>query len=131
MSIEIVRNSFMRCESTGDFGEKFYDIFLKKSPEIADSFASTDFKKQRKILRASVFILASRDVEDPKAKEVLEGVGHTHDKNHLDIRPELYVTWLESLCETVREMDPEWSEDLEVLWRQQVQLGINLITSMY
>ena len=128
---ESVRNSFKRCEAAGDFGESFYSIFLEKSPEIADLFANTDFKKQRKHLRASVFILVNQNVEEPKAKEILEGIGNSHNRSNLNIRPELYEIFLESLCETVKKMDPEWSEVLDSSWRQQVQPGVNLITSLY
>jgi hemoglobin-like flavoprotein len=128
---ESVRSSFERCEAAGDIGETFYGIFLKKSPEIADLFANTDFKKQRKHLRASVFLLVNRNVEEPKAKEVLEGIGRSHNKSNLDIRPELYGIFLESLCETVKEMDPQWSEELDSSWRQQVLPGVHIITSLY
>ncbi len=131
MTNDHVRESFKRCEASGDFADRFYGIFLKKSPEIADLFADTDFKKQRTHLRASVFMLVTRDVEDPKAKELLERIGESHNRSNLNIRPELYETWLESLCETVKNMDPEWTDELEHSWRQQMQPGVALITSLY
>jgi len=128
---ENVRDSFKRCESAGDFADTFYGIFLEKSPEIAELFANTDFKKQRTHLRSSVLLLVSRDINEPKAKHVIGSIGTSHSKANLNIRPELYDVWLESLCETVKQMDPEWSAELETGWRTQVQPGIDVITSMY
>ena len=131
MSDERIHESFKRCEASGDFAERFYSIFLKTSPEIGDLFADTDFKKQRVLLRASVFMLVTRDVAEPKAKEALQRIGISHSKANLDIRPELYETWLDSLCLTVQQMDPEWTEELETAWRDKMRPGIELITSLY
>ncbi len=51
-----VRTSFERCEATGDFADKFYAIFLNKSPKIPPLFAQTEFEKQRKLLRAPTWM---------------------------------------------------------------------------
>ena len=126
-----VRHSFDRCETTGQFAEQFYEIFLNSSPEVERLFANTDFNKQRKLLRASVYVLVTRDIDDPKAKELLNRVGHSHSRSQLDIKPELYELWLESLCQTVKRMDPKWTPELEQAWCDQMRKGIDLITSLY
>ncbi len=126
-----VHASFDRCEAAGDLAETFYDIFLNSSPEIAPLFAKTDFKQQRKLLRATVYIMVTRDVSDPKGHETLERIGHSHARAKLDIRPELYDLWLDSLCETVKGMDSEWTPALEQSWRDHMAPGIALITSLY
>ncbi len=126
-----IRASFDRCEATGDFAERFYEIFLASSPEVAPLFAKTDFNKQRKLLRASVYILVMRDVENPEAREMLERVGNSHSSERLNIRPDLYELWLDSLCKAVEVMDPDWSMGLEAAWRARMRPGIELITSRY
>jgi hemoglobin-like flavoprotein len=126
-----VRASFDRCEAAGDFAEKFYDVFLNSSPEIAPLFAKTDFKQQRKLLRATVYIMVTRDVTDPKGHETLERIGHSHARAKLNIRPELYDLWLDSLCETVKAMDAKRTPALERSWRECMAPGIALITSLY
>ncbi len=131
MNSSDVRASFDRCEAAGDFAEKFYEIFLNSSPEIAPLFAKTDFKQQRKLLRATVYIMVTRDVTDPKGREALERVGHSHARAKLNIRPELYDLWLDSLCETAKAMDAEWTPELERSWRECMAPGIALITSLY
>ena len=131
MPDERVRDSFNRCEAAGDFAEQFYDILLASSEEVATLFAATDFTKQRRLLRASVYIMVTRDVEDARAHEALERIGASHGHGQLNIRPEFYEVWLDSLCSTVAEMDPDWSESLEQSWRSQLRPGIDLITSLY
>ena len=94
-----VRASFDRCETAGDFAEKFYEVFLNSSPELAPLFAKR--------------------------------VGHSHARAKLNIRPELYDLWLDSLCETAKAMDAKWTPELERSWRECMAPGIALITSLY
>ena len=52
-------------------------------------------------------------------------------KSKLNIRPDLYDLWLDSVCETVKRMDPEWTPQVEQAWRERMAPGIALITSLY
>ena len=49
----------------------------------------------------------------------------------LDIRPDLYELWLDSVCQTVKLLDPEWTQALQLAWRDQLRPGISFITSHY
>ncbi len=126
-----VRASFDRCEKSGDFAECFYEIFLNSSPEIAPLFAKTDFEQQRRLLQATIYIMVTRDVDDPNWRETLEHIGRSHGRSGHDIRPELYDIWLDSLCEAAKRLDSEWAPDLETSWREHMTPGIALITSLY
>ncbi len=131
MSAAAVQASFKRCEQTGDFAEKFYSIFLNASDEIAPLFKDTDFKKQRLLLRSTVHMLVMKDIQDDRSHQQLKMIGESHSHRQLDINPELYEVWLDSLCETVKQLDSEWTEELEDHWRQKLRPAISLITSLY
>ncbi len=126
-----VKDSFDRCEASGDFAEEFYNIFLSSSAEVAAKFAETNFAKQRKLVRAPVYIMVTRQVDDPQARETLERIGESHGRSELDIRPDLYELWLDSVCQTVKLLDPEWTQALQLAWRDQLRPGISFITSHY
>ncbi len=126
-----VKLSFERCEVSGDFGKRFYEIFLDSSDEIALHFAETDFDEQRKLLRDSVTIMVSRDPRDPTMREALRRIGASHGRQGRAIPPLLYEYWLASLCDTVRELDPEWDEDLEKKWHVRMRAGMQVITANY
>ena len=128
---EGVRFSFERCEVKGDFAETFYNNLLGWSPEIPLYFAETDFDRQRELLRNSVHLMVSRDVADPEMREMLERLGRTHGRDGLNILPRLYEAWLDSVCLTVSEMDPEWDEDLERKWVVRLRAGIQIIMAAY
>ena len=65
------------------------------------------------------------------ARETLERIGESHGRSELDIRPDLYELWLDSVCQTVKLLDPEWTQALQLAWRDQLRPGISFITSHY
>ncbi len=130
-SHDVVQTSFDRCLATGDFFQTFYDIFLATSPEITSKFAQTDFNKQKNLIKASVAMMIRLGTGNANARRILEKVGNTHSRQALDIRPEPYDLWLDSLCEAIQRHDPDYSAELEALWRENMQEGIKLVTDRY
>ena len=130
-NLELVRCSFERSDKSGEFSNTFYEIFMSKSDDIKSFFKDTDFTKQKKLLRATVKILATKDIEDQKTKKLLEDIARTHNHSGYDIAPHYYRLWLDSLCETLSRLDPEYSEELESVWRKLMQISIDFIVARY
>ena len=128
---EAVRASFDRCEASGNFAETFYGKFLNSSPEIAPYFAATDFERQRKVLRQSVYMMVTSDVADPGMQDMMGNLGRIHSRAWRDIHPKLYELWLDNICEAAKELDPEWSEELEGKWRARLRDGMQMIMAAY
>ena len=126
-----VRSSFDRCEANGNFAETFYNNFLNSSPEIAPYFAATNFEKQRKVLRQSVYMMVTNDVADPGMRDMLGNLARIHSRAWRDIHPKLYELWLDSICKAAKELDPEWSDDLERKWRVRLRDGMQMIMAAY
>ena len=128
---EDVRRSFARCEQAGDFPEVFYRRFLTSSPRIAPHFAETDFEMQRKVLRDSVYLMVHRDAGDPDMREMLDRLGYAHGRRGRNIPPDLYELWLDSICAAVKELDPEWSDELDRKWRVRMRAGMQVVMAAY
>ncbi len=126
-----VQASYDRCSVSDGFFDTFYDLFLAKSPEVAAKFAHTAFPKQKKILKASLFVLVRFGTCDDHPPKVIERIGESHSRQHLDIPPALYDLWLDSLCEAIQKYDPEYTEALEQRWRRLMQEVIGIITARY
>ena len=126
-----VRSSFDRCEANGNFAETFYNNFLNSSPEIAPYFAATDFEKQRKVLRQSVYMMVTNDVADPGMRDMLGNLARIHSRAWRDIHPKLYELWLDGICKAASTLDPEWSEELERKWRARLRDGMQIIMAAY
>ena len=128
---EAVHDSLERCEANGSFAEVFYNTFLKASSEIAPYFASTDFERQRTLLRDSVYTMVSHHVTEPEMRGLLERLGEAHNRNNRNVLPILYELWLDSICETAEALDPEWSDDLDRHWRARLRPGMQIIMAAY
>ena len=126
-----VQQSYFRCCEADGFFDSFYARFLGKNDEISPKFAGTDFKKQNNLLKASLYMLVLYREGEEAVEKALEQIGRTHGRDGYDIRPELYELWLDSLCETVEECDPQCTPELVEMWRTRMRGGIDYITSMY
>jgi hemoglobin-like flavoprotein len=109
--------------------ERFYEIFLAASTEVAEKFANTDFAKQRQALRSSLFLLMLADVEGSPGQALLARLADSHGSKGLDIRPELYEIWLDSLCLAVEDTDPAYDDEVEQAWRGVMQPGIDTMVA--
>jgi len=58
--------SFQRCCAEPRFLDIFYDRFLASSSKVREKFAKTDFVRQKRALRASLYLilLAAQDERD-------------------------------------------------------------------
>lgn len=96
-----------------NFFQAFYENFLQTSPQIADKFKNTDMEKQQKLLKKSFYHLlvfyASNHADD-----YLEKIAIGHSQRELDIRPEWYELWLDSLINTLAEFDPDFNDSVEL-----------------
>ena len=128
---EAVVASYHRCEDATGFFDTFYDLFFAKSPEIAPKFANTDMEKQKQVLMASLLWVLRLYKNDPIARTEVEKLAQTHRRDEYDIRPELYKLWLDALCESVSQHDPQYSPSLDASYRNVMRPGIELMRSKY
>ena len=128
---ELFNSSYERCQSKPGFLERFYEIFLGSSEEVAEKFKHTDFSRQREVLKASLYMLMLASLGTPEALQHLERMAQLHSRGQLNIRPELYDLWLTCMLQTVKEFDRLFDENTEQAWRRVLQHGIDYIKSRY
>jgi len=113
-----------------EFLEKFYEIFIAKSHEIADKFKNTDMQRQRQHLHMSLNHMIYFSI-DRRASEELLRVGRLHNRSNLSIRPELYEVWLDGLLEAVKLFDPEFDDEVDLAWRVILAPGIAYMKNQF
>ena len=123
--------SLDRCLGHPKFLDRFYEHFMASSPEIAERFRDTDFDRQKAALTQSLYLLILALDGGEAAIAYLDQVARRHGRSALDVRPELYDGWLECLIRTVREHDPEFSDDVERAWRETMRFGIAFMRARY
>lgn len=124
-------NSLERCLANRGFLERFYELFLASSPVVAEKFRNTDFDRQKRALTSSLYVIVMALERGAAPLAYLEQIAERHGRRDLDIPPELYDGWLECLVQAAREHDPEFSDRTELLWRNTMQFGIDLMKERY
>lgn len=130
--LQVFDDSLRRCSSDARFFDRFYERFLASSPKVREKFASTDFVRQKRALRASLhlILLVAQD-PDRDAARYLGPVAERHSSRQLGIGAELYDLWLDSLLATVREIDPQFGSAVEQAWEDAMAIGIRFLCSRY
>lgn len=112
------------------FFSRFYSIFFSKSQQIRDKFAHVDIDAQVVVLQKSMFHMISF-YATRTATEYLENIADCHNRDRYGIKPEFYDIWLDSLIETVAQLDPEYEDNLALAWRLAMTPGIQFMKFQY
>ena len=129
--VELFNDSLERCTGRPGFLDRFYELFMASSEEVAAKFKHTDFRKQKKALRVSLYKMMLVREGNAGADVDLERLAQLHSRRQLDVRPELYELWLDRLIQAVREFDPLFSGESEKAWRNVMRPGIEFMKARY
>lgn len=129
--IAIFNDSFLRCQNKSGFMDRFYELFLESSTDIKAKFKNTDFSKQKIALKSSFYMMLLTVQGNAPAQKYLEEIANLHNRNRLDIKPDMYDLWLECLIKTVEEFDPRFDDQIEQVWQNLMNQGIKFMQSKY
>lgn len=129
--VDFFNASLERCLDDSNFIPTFYERFLASSEDVRRKFALTDFFDQEKRLARSLRVLGAAMQGDFAALRHLNARAESHDRRHLDIRPDLYLLWEDALMKTAAETDPEWSSEVEEAWRVVLIHAIHYMVRRY
>jgi truncated hemoglobin YjbI len=129
----IFTTSYTRAISKADqtaFSHRFYEEFIESSPVIAAKFEGTDMEHQARMLMLSLRHLSTFHLGGPDS-DIMNEIGKQHSKRDLNIEPQMYDDWLDSLVETVRAFDPKFDDEVELAWRMSMAAGIAFMRFHY
>ncbi|HKJ88519.1 MAG TPA: globin [Gammaproteobacteria bacterium] len=126
-----VKNSLGRCLHNGDVFGTFYRIFLDSDPRIPKLFAETDWEEQKRLLRHGVNSVIGFYEGSATGTSALERIRFTHGRERLNIPPDLYGRWVDSMIGAVRELDPQFDPLLEQSWRDVLNHGTGFVKEGY
>lgn len=131
---ELFSESFARVMGSGayspEFVGRFYTLFLESSPEISERFRNTDMSRQKTMLHDSFTTLVDFAAHRRLTPQ-MERLGAVHGPSASDVPPKLYQLWLDSLMATVREFDPDFTNETELAWRLTLAPGIAYLQHAY
>ncbi|MDR4479856.1 MAG: globin [Nitrospira sp.] len=127
MRIEQVVASYGRCCVCPEFFDRFYAIFLGSHPSIKPMVAHTSFTKQKALLREGVAMMLLHLEGKSIGTQCLNRLAKTHSPHRMNITPQLYEYWINSLIATIKEYDTGYTPDLEIEWRKALHAGVHYI----
>lgn len=128
----MVRPSFERCCKHGPvIFDTFYAALTDHVPGVGAMFARTDMQKQNALIRMGISTLIDYACGDEAAAVEMERLALLHDRQHLDVTPQMYPGWVDALMRMVDEYDVEQPGGLEAAWREVTAPGIALMIARY
>ncbi len=129
MDNKALLHSYGRCTMNPKFLDRFYEIFLGSHPAIGPMFRNTDFSKQKALLKTGVSMMVMHANGEAFAADSLQRIGKSHGPAELNIDPNLYQYWIDSLMAAIKECDKEYTENLGVEWRKILRAGVDYIVA--
>ncbi len=114
-----------------NFFDDFYKTFFESSAKIPEFFKDTDLSRQKKVVKDGILVMIMFAEGSPIGLEKLAEIAEIHSKKNRNIDPKLYPLWIETLIETLRKNDPEFSDELEQSWRKIIAKGIDFFVEKY
>lgn len=131
MSLAEVKDSYSRCCVDPKFFDVFYGNFLASHPTIAPMFAKTEMSKQKALLRQGISMMFMHLGGNGVGTTGIDRIGESHSKKKMNIDPNLYDFWINSLVKSVKECDEKMTPALETEWRKTLRTGVDRIVSFY
>lgn len=128
---QLFHESLDRCRRDECFIPRFYQLFMESSDEIRLRFRNTDFEQQTTMLLRSLELSAAATDGEPEGLRELRERAQSHDRTHLNIRPELYDLWLDAILKTASEYDPAWNSAIEAAWKRILGFVIRHMAAQY
>jgi hypothetical protein len=63
---ELFNDSLEQCTSTRRFLDRFYELFIGSSPEVAAKFANTDLRAQKAAVKISFYMIMASVQQKPE-----------------------------------------------------------------
>ena len=128
-AVALAKASYQRCQEVPGFFEAFYQRFFDACPAARPMFAKTDFSRQHKLLQHAIGLLLGFDQQRAGESNLLSRVAERHGRNDLKVHPSHYQPFVESLIQTARAVDPQFTVETEVAWREGIAGGIAYMKS--
>lgn len=131
---EIFNDSYERVlGATKDkviFFNRFYDIFISSSPIVKEKFKDSDMDTQKKMVPKAFYHVLQFYLKK-NSRSYMDEIAKKHSKAGIDIKPQLYDLFLSCLIDTLKELDNEFNDDVELAWRMVFSSGITYMKFKY
>ena len=122
-----VTNSCQRCLETSAFFDTFFQKLSSRAHVVTDLFAGADEIMLKAFFRNALTLLLLDAAGSQQAKKRLARVRTWNGSDGLNLNPEWFPHWIESLMVAIRKHDPEYTPALEYKWRVILEVGLRKV----
>jgi len=126
--LSLVIDSYRRCVARADFIDRFYIHLFEASPDIREKFRDTDLEQQRTMIRKAITTIIMQSAGIQAANLSLDRIAATHGKEGMNITPDMYQLWIDTMVRTVRECDSQCDHRVAETWRVVLSQGIGYLS---
>lgn len=120
-------DSLARCAVNEDYLDTFYELFFSSHPAMKHHFSSVDMAGQKQKLASSLPQFLALPLLGKNSPELLAAV-EKHRGTHLGRgSKEGYQIWVDTVCQTFRRHDPEYSDSIDCELRQRLTTAVELV----
>lgn len=107
------------------FFDRFYELLMTSSPEIAAKFDGIDLAHVKRLVRDSFYVTMMASDGNARAFERLRALAEQHARRA--IPKSMHDVWLDALLQAVRELDPRSGPKVEQSWRDVTEIGLRIM----
>ena len=122
-----VTKSCNRCFAVPAFFGTFFQELSPRVPAVTDLFAGADEIVLKAFLRKAVTLILLDAAGSPHATESLARVRIRHGPGDLNLNPDWFPHWIESLMAAISKHDPEYTPTLGKKWRAILKVGVQKV----
>lgn len=113
------------------FGERFYETFFKRNPEVKKFFADVNIERQSVLLTMALVVIEKQySCPFAAAEEYLKYLGTKH--HDWKIPKSLYADWTAAMLDTLEKFHgSDWDEDLREEWRRAIAQVVDFMFQGY
>ena len=132
--VVLVQNALERSTGQQNFASTFYKHLFFLKPSFKEVFKNTDWNNQERLLTFAIEHLShflNGNEKDSFHRQQIVRISETHSKKNMNIHPHDYYYWIDAMVLTVKEVDPQWHDDLSYYIRECLFFPISFIISRY
>jgi len=118
----LFEESLARAIESKDFLDLFYERFRKSSKEVNALFEDVNMSALQDKLAKTLTLTALANTEPARVDQHLQGLGKYHQG--LSVTMGMYQAWENALISVLHSCDPEFSPELDRIWRHALQIAI-------
>lgn len=118
----LFEESLSRAIENKDFLDLFYERFRKSSKEVNELFLDVNMSALQEKLAKTLTLTALVNTEPGRVEQHLQRLGKYHQG--LSVTMGMYQAWENALISVLHTCDPEFTPELDRIWRQALQIAI-------